>query len=79
MAQLESRLDEKVSSIYSMLDVILQSHSKIEQHRPSEAEQAAQLDQLISIRFKHTIEEVEQKYNESLDLDHHISTTSIML
>lgn len=77
MAQLDSKLDQKVPSLDSKLDVILKSLFGIKQVDPSEAERADQLYQLISLRFKHTLEEVDQKYNDNLD--HHISTTTTML
>ena len=44
---------------------------------PSELDRANHLDQLIYLRLKQTIEDVQYKYNDSLD--HHISTTMIML
>lgn len=76
MAQLDSKLDQNVSSLDSQLNFILLSLSEIKQVGLAEAERADQLDQLLSLRFRHTLEEVEQKYNDNLD--HHISTT-IML
>lgn len=59
MAQLDSKIDQKVSSLDSMLDVIFKSLSKIKQDGPSKAELADRHDQLIFLRFKHTLEEVE--------------------
>ena len=59
MAQLDSKFDQKVSSLHSKLDVILKSLLEIKQAGPSEAEREYKLDQLISLRFKHTQEEVE--------------------
>ncbi|CAI9298899.1 unnamed protein product [Lactuca saligna] len=55
----------------------LNSTQKFKEVGPLKVEKANQLDQLKSLRFKHTLEEVEQKYNNSLD--HHISTTTTML
>ena len=59
VAQLDSMLDQKVTNLDSKLDVILKSLSEIKDVGPSEIERANQLDQLMSVRFKHTLEEVE--------------------
>lgn len=42
------------------LDAILNSISDVKKQGPFDEEQAQKLDQLISLRLKHTIEEVEQ-------------------
>ena len=77
MAGLNSRLDVKVSGLYSKVDAILKSLSETNKSGPTTAERKAQLDQLISLRLKHMIEEVEQKYNESYD--YYLETITTML
>lgn len=77
MTQLDSILDEKVSGLDAKLNVILMSLYEIKQTGPLEAERADQVDRLISLHFKHTLEEVEKKYNTSLH--HYIDTISTML
>ena len=77
VAQLDVKLDQKVTSLDSKLDVILKSLSEIKEVGPSEVKRANQPNQLISLCFKHTLEEVKHKYNDSLD--HYISTTTTML
>lgn len=77
MVKLDSKIITKVSSLDTMLDTILKSLFKVKQPGPSYEETLKQLNQLISLCFKHTLEEIEQKYNFSLD--HHIDITSTML
>ncbi|CAI9261638.1 unnamed protein product [Lactuca saligna] len=71
VANLDSIIYQKVTSLNSKLELILKYLFEIKYVAPSELDQANQLDQLISLQFKHTVEEVEQKYNNSLN--HHIS------
>lgn len=58
VAGLNAKIDEKVSGLDSKLDGILISLSKRNKSEHTTVEREAQLDQLISIRIKHTIEEV---------------------
>ena len=58
-AMLDSKIDAKVSSLETKPDAILQSLSEVKKVGPTDAEMVEQLDQLISMRFKHTLEEVE--------------------
>lgn len=57
VTEINTKLDQKVSG----LDAILRSLSQ--QSGPSAAEREAQLDQLMSLRLKHTMEEVGTKYD----------------
>lgn len=57
---LNAKLDAKVSGLDSKLDAILLSLFEATKSGPTNVEKEAQLDQLISLRIKHTIEEVEQ-------------------
>ena len=75
MAGLNTKIDEKVSRLDSNLDAILRSLSS--QSGPSVAEREAQLDQLLSLWLKHSIEEVEAKYDASVD--HYLDTITQML
>ncbi|CAI9263876.1 unnamed protein product [Lactuca saligna] len=77
VAGLDSMIDKKLTSLNFKLELILKSLSKMQATTPSELDRANHLDQLISLRLKQTIEEVQYKCNDSLD--HHISTTTIML
>ena len=54
VTKLNTKMDQKVSGLDSKLDVIHQSLSQ--QSGPSVAEREAQLDQLISLRLKQTME-----------------------
>lgn len=74
---LNTRLDVKVFGLDSKLDAILNSLSTTKPSRPTTAVREAQLDQLISLRLKHTIEEVEKKSDESID--HYLDTITKML
>ena len=69
------KMDQKVSGLDSKLDVILQYISQ--QSGPSVAEREAQLDQFISFRLKHTMEEVDTKYDTLVD--HYLNTITSML
>lgn len=51
--------------------------SEVKKVGPLDDEREEQLNQLISLRFKHILEEVEQKYKSSLD--HHIDINSTMM
>ena len=75
VTELNSKLDQKVSRLNSKLDVILQSLSH--QSGPSVAERESQLNQLISIRVKHTVEELDSKYDALVD--NYLNTISSML
>ena len=55
MAKLDSKIDDKVSSLDTKLDVILKSLSEMKQPELSKAERKNQIDQLISLCFKHTL------------------------
>ena len=77
VAQLDSKIDAKLSGLDTKLDAILHSLFEVKKPRPSDAERVQQLDQFISLRNKHTIEEAEQKYNSSLD--HYLHTITTML
>ena len=68
-------MDQKVSGLDSKLDAILQPISQ--QSGPSVAEREAQLDQLISLRLKHSMEEVKSKYDASVE--HYLDTITSML
>ena len=72
---MQLEIDDKVSGLDSKLDAILQSINN--QSRPSAIDREAQLDQLISLWLKHTIEEVEHKYDTSVD--HYLETITNML
>lgn len=77
MTKLDSKINVKIYCLNTKLASIVKSLFEVKQPKPSEAKSEAQIDQLISLRFKHSLEEVEQKYNTSLD--HYINTTSTML
>ena len=66
-----------MSGIDTKLDEILLSLSEVKKPRPSDEERTQELDQLISLPLKHTIEEVEKKHNSSLD--HYLETITTML
>lgn len=70
IAGLDAKVDAKVSSLDSKLDAIFLSLSEVKKASPSEEEHKDQL--LIFLQLKHTIEEVEQKYNTSFD--HYLDT-----
>lgn len=74
---LNTRLDVKVYRLDSKLDAILKSLSAVNISGPTIAESEAQLDHLISLRLKHTIAEVEHKYDASVD--HYLDTITQML
>ena len=73
--ELNSRLDQKVSRLDSKLDAILRTLSQ--QSRPSVAEREAHLDQLVSIRLKHTMEQVDSKYDALVE--NYLQTITSML
>ncbi|CAI9280982.1 unnamed protein product [Lactuca saligna] len=70
-------VNAKVGSLVSKIDLVIKSLSKIKVVVPYELDRANQLDQLISLRLKHTLEEDEQR--DKVNINHHISTTSTML
>ena len=74
---LNTKIDEKVSRLDFKLDAILNSLSEANKSGPTVFEREAQLDQLISLCLKQTIEEVEQKYDASVD--HYLDTITKML
>ncbi|CAI9277347.1 unnamed protein product [Lactuca saligna] len=74
---LDMKLDQKVTNLDSKLKLMLKYLSEIQYAAPLKLNRPNQLNHLISLCLKRTINEVEQKYNDSLD--HHISTTTIML
>lgn len=77
------KVDAKVNvnahaiALNSKLDLALKSLSEIKSSAPAQQGREKQLDQLSSLRLKYIMEELEKKYNENLD--HHISTTTIIL
>lgn len=78
---LNNKIDVKVSGIEvsgleSKLDAILLSLSTATKSEPTNAKREVQLNRLISFSLKHTIEEVEAKYNENLD--HYLDTNTTM-
>nr|KAJ0216936.1 hypothetical protein LSAT_V11C300102220 [Lactuca sativa] len=75
VAELNNKIDAKVFEMDSKIDAILKSLST--QSEPSVAEREAQLDQLISIQFKHSIEEVEAKYDALVE--NYLDTITTML
>ena len=75
VAELNSKIDKKVSWLDSKLDVILQSLSN--QSGPSVDVRESLLHQLISIQLKHSIEEVKAKYDASIE--HYLDTITIMI
>ena len=77
VAGLNTKLDAKVPALDSKLGAILTSLSDVTRSSPMVVEREAQLDHLIYLRLKHTVEEVEKKSNESLD--HYLDTINIML
>ena len=56
---------------------MIKSLFEIKATAPSKLDWANQLDKLIYIRLKKTLEDAEEWYND--DLEHHISTTTTML
>lgn len=77
MAKLNAKIDEKVFGLNSKLDTNLNSLSKTNKSGPTPTEREAQIEQLISFQLKHTIEEVKQKYDASLN--HYLDTITKML
>lgn len=77
VAGLNAKIDDMVSGLDSKIDSILKSLSETKKSGPTVTEREAQLDQLISRLLKHTIEEVEQKYDASVD--HYLDTITKML
>ena len=66
VAKLNTGLGVKVSGLDSKLDAILESLSVVNTSGPTIVECEAQLDHFISLQLKHTIEEVEKKYDASI-------------
>ena len=77
MAGLNSKIDEKAFRLESKLDAILQSLSEVNKSWPTTAEREAQLYLLVSLRIKHAMEQVEKKYDASVD--HYLDTITQML
>ena len=75
VTELNSKLDQKVSRLDSKLDAMLQSLSQ--KSGPSTTEREAHLDQLISIRLKNTVEQIDSKYDALVD--NYLNTISSML
>lgn len=63
--KVNSKIDNvntKVGALDSRIDLMINSLSKIKYVPPSKLDRANQLDQLISLRLKHTLQEAEQTY-----------------